>query len=221
MVIVERPPEPVGHDIGRHIPLILGLLIAGSTVVAFGFLTEPGPIRNQPMTSLDTPPGILETWVATYNSGEIESLLALYSENAVINGTLLSLDHDYIRAVHSLNASWSERVSLSSCVHIDVDVVRCDYQRSNDMLQRAGVIVSGLIEFGFDEFGSIRRSDLTLVNPELPAFEGAFSAWLESDHPEVASSTRFGQVLVEGEAEEILALVDEFVDQSEVYPLSR
>ncbi|MDP9494966.1 MAG: hypothetical protein M3P87_06970, partial [Actinomycetota bacterium] len=127
---------------------------------------------------------------------------------------------DYIRAVHSLNMSWDETLSLSDCREVVVGVLRCDYVRSNDMLQRAGVTGSGLIEFGFDITGSIRRSDLIVVNRELIEFEGALSAWIEAEHPEVELETRFGQVLLEADPGDILVLVDEFVEQSEVYPLS-
>lgn len=216
MVVIDGFPKTGPHDSDRRLPMILGLLVAVSTLVGIGILTEPEP-ADLPGNGL---PRILETWVETYNSEQIDNLLALYSDDAVINGTLLQLDQDYIRAVHSLNMSWDETLSLSDCREVDVGVIRCDYLRSNDMLQRAGVTGSGLIEFGFDISGSIRRSDIIVVNPELIEFEGALSAWIEAEHPEVDLATRFGQVLLDDDPGDILVLVDEFVEQSEVYPLS-
>lgn len=215
MVVIEGFQETGPHDSDRHFPVILGLLLAASTLVGIGILTEPEPADSSIGNRL---PRILETWVETYNSEKIDDLLALYSDDAVINGTLLQLDQDYIRAVHSLNMSWDETLSLSDCREV-VGVLRCDYVRSNDMLQRAGVTGSGLIEFGFDITGSIRRSDLIVVNRELIEFEGALSAWIEAEHPEVELATRFGQVRLEADPGDILVLVDEFVEQSEVYPL--
>jgi len=216
VVVIDGFPKTGPRDSDRRLPMILGLLVAVSTLVGIGILTEPEP-AGLPGDGL---PRILETWVETYNSEQIDNLLALYTDDAVINGTLLQLDHDYIRAVHSLNMSWDETLSLSDCREVDVGVIRCDYLRSNDMLQRAGVTGSGLIEFGFDISGSIRRSDLIVVNAELIEFEGALSAWIEAEHPEVDLATRFGQVLLDDDSGDILVLVDEFVEQSEVYPLS-
>jgi hypothetical protein len=133
---------------------------------------------------------------------------------------LLQLDEDYIRAVHALNMSWDESLTLSRCGEVDVGVIRCDYLRSNAMLARAGVTGSGLIEFGLDLSGSIRRSDLVAVNPELTEFEGALSAWVGMEHPEVEVASRFGEMLIIEAPTDILALVDEFIERSEIYPLS-
>jgi hypothetical protein len=119
-----------------------------------------------------------------------------------------------------MNISLNETLELSGCVAIDFDVFHCDYQRSSDLLVRAGITASGLIEFGFDESGSILRSDPTVVNPEITVFESALSNWIGAEHPEIDLATRFGQMLIGEASADLLAVVDEFVEQSDVYPLT-
>jgi hypothetical protein len=220
MVITESPPEAVASQSGRRLPLILGLLIAGSTFVGIGLLADPGPTQEQQMTRSSQTRHAISAWVETYNSGNVESWLALYADDAVVNGTLLKLDAGYIRGVQLMNIEWNERLNLSDCAPADLDMVRCNYRRSNDMLARAGITASGVIEFGFAESGSIRRSDLTVVNPEVTTFETALAAWIETAHPEIDLATRFGQILLVDAPADLIPLVDEFVDQSDVYPLA-
>ena len=220
MVITESPPETVPNRSGRRLPLILGLLIAGSTFVGIGLLADPGPTREQQMTRSSQSQQTISTWVETYNSGDIETWIALYADDAVVNGTLLKLDPGYIRGVQLMNIEWNERLDLSNCSPADLDVVRCNYRRSNDMLARARITASGVIEFGFEESGSIRRSDLTIVNPEVTAFERALATWIETEHPEIDLETRFGQMLLVDTPDGLIPLVDEFVEESDVYPLT-
>jgi hypothetical protein len=220
MVITESPRETDPSQSGRRLPLILGLLIAGSTFVGIGLLADPGPTREQQTTRSSQSQQTISTWVETYNSGDIEAWMALYADDAVVNGTLLKLDPGYIRGVQMMNIGWNERLSLSDCAPADLDMVRCNYRRSNNMLARAGITASGVIEFGFEESGSIRRSDLTTVNPEVTTFERALAGWIETEHPEVDLATRFGQMLIGGVSADLIPLVDEFVEQSDVYPLA-
>jgi hypothetical protein len=220
MVVTESPPETVPRHSGHRLPVVVGLFIAGSTFVGIGFLADPGPMPEQQMTGSSQPLQMISAWVESYNSGDIDTWLALYAEDAVVNGTLLKLDPEYIRGVQLMNISWNETLSLSSCIAVDLDVFHCDYQRTSDMLVRAGITASGLIEFGFDESGSILRSDPTVVNPEVTVFESALSNWIEAEHPEIDLATRFGQMLIEEASADLLAVVDEFVEQSDVYPLT-
>jgi hypothetical protein len=220
MVITESPPETVPTRSGRRLRLILGLLIAGSTFVGIGLLADPGPTREQQMTRSSQSQQTISAWVETYNSGDIESWLALYADDAVVNGTLLKLDPGYIRGVQLMNIEWNEKLSLWDCAPADLDVFRCRYRRSNDMLTRAGITASGVIEFGFEDSGSIRRSDLTAVNPEVTTFETALAAWIETEHPEFDLATRFGKMLLVDASADLMPLVDEFVGQSDVYPLA-
>jgi hypothetical protein len=220
MVVTETAPETVPRHSGHPLPVIVGLIIAGSTFVGIGFLADPGPMREQQMTGSSQPLQVISAWVESYNSGDVDAWLALYAEDAVVNGTLLKLDPEYIRGVQLMNISWHETLSLSECTAVDLDVFHCHYLRSNDMLARGGITASGLIEFGFDESGSMLRSDPTVINPEVTVFESALSSWIEAEHPEIALATRFGQMLIGDASADLLAVVEEFVEQSDVYPLT-
>ena len=216
MVVVENHQERTVSPPSREPRVRIAAVLAVGIFMVIGMLTDSSPDRNEPWES-DQGRRLIETWVDTYNAGHIDGLLALYTDHAVINGTLLSLDQDYIRDIHSMNMSWNERLSVNGCEEVDIAAFRCRYTRTNDMLARAGLSASGIIEFGMDPSGLIRRSDLTAVDPEATAFVGAFSNWVESTHPEVALTTRFGEVLIEDEPWQVLTLVDEFVEQ--VWPL--
>lgn len=219
MVLTESQLETALRRPGREPRIGIAVVLAVLIFVGIGFLTDPNAGEDEPLGSADGPLQVIERWVETYNSGQIDSLLALYTNDAVINGTLLSLDQDYIRGVHSLNMSWNEKLSLSDCAEVEIAAFRCSYERANEMLARAGVTASGLIEFGFGQSESIRRSDMTVVNPESTAFVDGFSTWVEDFHPEIEITTRFGELLIDEAPSQILALVDEFVEQSDVYPL--
>ena len=220
MVVTESATETATPQSGRRLPVLVGLLIAGSTYMGIGILAHPGPTAKPQATRSSQSLEVISAWVETYNSGDVDNWLALYADDAVVNGTLLKLDPEYIRGVQLMNIAWHEAFRLSDCTAADLDVFHCDYQRTNDMLARAGMSAEGIIEFGFDDSGSIRRSDLTVVNPEVTTFERALSTWIEAEHPEVDLATRFGQILLAEVSGDLLALVDEFVEQSDAYPLA-
>ena len=219
MVVTETTPETRTRQSGRRLGVFLGLLVAASTFVGIGALSEPGLTRQPHLGGTSRSLGMISDWVENHNSGQLDAWIGLYAEDAVVNGTLLKLDPGYIREVQMMNISLNEAMTVSGCAAVGLDVFRCDYRRTNDLLARAGLQATGLIEFGFEESGLMRRSDLTDVNPEVTAFERALSEWLEAEHPEIDLATRFGQISIADVSDHVLGLVEEFVDRSDMYPL--
>ena len=185
--------------------LVIGFLQGGSGPRVHTAGTIPGPQL-----------AVIEEWSRTYNQGDVERHLALFTEDAVIDSLLIRLDGEAFARGLEWESSWDPLISLSECTQPRVNVVGCTYSASTDFLAPVGLTLHGTLEFGLDpdEDYLIARASFRSDNPDLDRFWVEFEAWAEAAHPEVSLTGPNP----DREREVWIDLRDEFLAQSEEFP---
>lgn len=165
--------------------------------------------------------------VATRNSGDFDAWRAHFvADDPYIFGSVRSDDSDleFQRSFMAANEVWTID---GECSELSGDRMACPFTLLNEFHGPAGLWfeVPGLT-FDFADDGLISRmsADTWHIAGDMGDYNSSFDAWLAESHPEVHAS--FGP-RVEGEdglpsAEDMpvaLEYVEEFLAQSDVYPL--
>jgi hypothetical protein len=161
----------------------------------------------------------VEEWQSTYNNGDVDAHLSLFTEGAVVNGTLLRFSPEF-RDGLAWDFGWNPVIDLIDCQEIRPATVSCHYSETTDFWDPVGVEGSGSVEIGLDveddyriAWVDFREDPLSLT--ALQDFEDAFLAWAETRHPEVEltglSPSRDREVWI--------GLRDDFLVESPDYPL--
>jgi hypothetical protein len=160
------------------------------------------------------------------NAYDSDAVLALFADGGVWVGTTRGSPRWEERFAEM--EAWGHHGTLSDCVATD-GVLRClQTWESTNHSGKAGVVWLSEWEVHFDDQGLIRNVDFWYESgkDEQFAFGDALGAWMATAYPE-AYETFF---LYEGywnkenwsnRADELSPLIDEFIAQSDEYPLSR
>ena len=166
--------------------------------------------------SPSTPIEVVEEHVGLRLSGQTTAALATFSPEQAEN------ERDFYEALGAWNLRGTQ---VTPCEEVPPRGVRCVVTESNDFLAVAGLSPwTATLTFGVDEdlkITSLAPSVDTFA--DIAAFSAAFRAWMDTTHPE--ESARMEGNLPDGsidadDARIALQYVDEFVAQSERYPLS-
>ncbi len=222
----------------KALTLVVGVLLAactgsGDTADATTTSRQPtdAPTTTQPAeevtTTVTSAPATTTTeyagptnpfdtvvnWYAALNDEDVDALAQLWPSG---DRTLFSL----------LTAGLDVRVSVScfpgeqgeGSVRCQEDIAR------NAFYTPAGLAGSWTMLFTVEE-GTISAVELVDKDPSHRRYEEAFGEWLQEAHPDVYESSYSGEgwypFSTVDQASEVLALIDDFLAESDDYPLDR
>ena len=173
---------------------------------------------------------IIEAMVAVHNSGDFDAWRTYLSATPNLFGSKRVLDEDWAfqRSFLAANEVWT---ITGPCTQIGAQSVGCPTTLANDFMEPAGLTFTvPSLQFAFSGDGEI-----TLIGARAWEIAGvpetyfaAFDAWLMDTYPEVHSgfgprvgdtSDDWGELPDAADMKTALAYVDEFIAQSDVYPL--
>jgi hypothetical protein len=172
----------------------------------------------------------IEAMIDAYNSGDIESLVAYLSDNPIVLGSSAREDRDWdgLRSFMAANDTWE---ITGPCETRGRALVGCPVRMENDFMSPAGIRFDvPVLLIGFDADGAVRTIELNSFGAtgSPDDYIEAFDAWLEETNPEIHSSfgPRIGEISGDwgslpssADMPVALDLVDEFIADSDVYPL--
>ena len=149
-------------------------------------------------------------YYSAYNAGDVEAMAQAWPSG----------DKDFFDVVAD---GVYQRVSVSCGPNDEKTAVRCaEIVIRNDFNDPAGVDATMTIDYVV-EGGLVRSSEVVERSAGLIAYEEAFGAWLAEAYPEVyRSSYQYDGIFPFRTSEEavvVLAVVDEFLAESDDYPL--
>ncbi len=234
--------DDTGHRWGRWVAAAALVAAAGLTILLTGPNSEPSPVGAlaDPATGTTVPVTTtseaqfaervtsFESMVEVYNSGDFEAWRSLLVDNPSLFGARVESDEDWEaqRSWLAANEVWTITGECGPAGN--PQRILCPATLANDFMAPAGLrwtIPQLRILFSDDgQVVAIDANHWEIAGDPEDYFE-AFDSWLADAHPEVhaAFGPRVdGWGLLPGAQDMPTALeyVDEFLAQSDVYPLS-
>lgn len=195
-----------------------------------GPATTVAPAVTVAAAAADTAVAMVEACSEAWNTHDLEVVATCFAEGAVDTGLAVGSPEWEQRHALAEVQGWRQSIT-SDCEAID-GMVRCLATSEETHLGgKAGVAYTYELSYHFDDEGLITNVELECRGgcEDGQAFEVALGRWMAIAHPEsyetlfvAESETRNEEnwSTTEGMAE-LSPLIDEFVAQSDVYPLSK
>ena len=152
---------------------------------------------------------LVRGYYSAYNNGDVEAMAQAWPSG----------DEDFFEVVAD---GVYQRVSVSCGPNEENTAVRCaETVIRNDFYDPAGIEATLTIDYVV-EGGRVKKHEVVERSVELIAYEEAFGAWLADSYPDVYESSYQHDGIFPFEttddAAAVLAVVDEFIAQSDDYP---
>lgn len=188
--------------------------------------TAPPPTTASPELSseqeLATKTATVENMLAAWNDADLDLVQSLLTDAPTVFGSRMSTDADWdaTRAFMAADQRWE---LLGPCEDIVGPSIQCPILRTDEFTRPAGVSPEAMqATFRVTDDGLISFFEVS-GGDEISKFLQAFDAWLLDSYPEVHATFGERPFFRMPDAQDMptaLQYVEEFVAQSDVYPLS-
>lgn len=224
-----RPPSRQSRRLwpAWSVAIVAFVAVIGLGVAAVLLRRSPGPELAQD-SSLASRIAAVETMIEAHNSGDFAVWRAHFVANGpnILRGPVQDESElDWQRSLMAANEVWTLDGECRPDPTHD-EWITCPMTFTNDFWGPAGVILTGEVRFVVGRDGLLREMSMVTskATGEPLEFITMFDQWLAEAHPDVHAS--FGQG-VDGEGTmpnpddmpRALQYVDEFIAQSDVYPI--
>ena len=172
----------------------------------------------------DDPVSLAEAHIEALNRGDVEQFLAWFAEDTPVAELGTRGDPAVRSAVAFLAATFADTEGfVAECEPWGRHGAQCEGSVRDRLYAPAGLRTSVTVVYVFDEADAILRMGTQVVHElEDYRYEREFAAWIQENHPgQAAALTEYGLLRHSGDtAEELLALVEPFLAQSEHWPRS-
>lgn len=218
------------------------MMVAAASMVMISFLfwaiadseiyfDAAGSTPGSPEALFSERMATIESMVAARNAGDFEAYRSYFSEEPTLFHSLAGSDQEWDgeRSLMTAGEVWE---FTGSCEIRGRSVIGCPVLATNDFMAPAGIRIGmPALLIGFDDEGAIRSIGANAwdVAGSPQAYIAAFDAWLEQAHPDVHASfgprvgeveSSWGEMPNPADMPTALEYVDEFLEHSDVYPLS-
>lgn len=214
--------------------LVVAVIAAGVVITVAGGDDEPDVAGSSVLASAES----LHT---AFNQGDFEAYRSLFAPGGAVFGDMVwdfmeEIELDPAQAAQSVTvspASFGLQIE-AECTESSPTLVRCTWVQRGGMIERSGIEVTSEVEVFFNQDGEIFNlfapfDDQTQIRL-VEEFYAAFGAWLREAHPDLFEATYTtspdfprpspydARPTLESRAQ-WAAVLDEFLTQSDVYPL--
>ena len=225
----EEPDQKTKRGRG---PLVLALGAAAVALLVLGltlFESDTTDVADSGSSAVDT----AESLHTAFNQGDFAAYQAHFAPDATAPYTFgWTFVGQLIAGPTPTLAPDSFGLQLEAeCTEENPVRARCTWVQRGGVFERAGIDMTADTVLFFDEEGAIISQSMASVSSYFPLreFLPTFGSWLRDSHPDVFEAT-YDTVLpepVSGDANDTLesraqwaAVLDEFLEQSDTYPLN-
>ena len=174
--------------------------------------------------AVDQPVDLVEAEIAAANDGDVSAQLEFYAPDAIISRPTTA-DQTIEQFLEYQVAIGTQITIIDPCEEVSANTVVCTVRHENELFDAAGIAPEMSLTVRFDDDGLI-----TSYSPGISgaigylAFYDDFARWMREAHPAVYSQVwaeegLYSQRMTAETAPIFLQYVDEFVAESEKYPL--
>jgi hypothetical protein len=171
-----------------------------------------------------TPVELAEQHIGYFDDGDVDDLLGAFAHDTVIGDMGNKDDADTISAVaFMVGASADTEGYVAVCEPWGEDGAKCEGPLHDMLLEPGGLLQHKTMVYQFDKTGKIARLGSQLVHgyPDDFQHELDLVTWISENYPdEVPDLIEYGVLKLSGAdtVEELIPLVDEFIEQSTDWP---
>ena len=219
--------EPMRNRMAYGLTSLLVVVVAGLGIWWFGFRSVAGPVDS------------VEDSIAALNDADVSAALEAYASDVTpADLSLLTLPTQTVREFFEYSATTNERTTVvEACEEYVADVVQCTLRHEDDLMRAAGLAPVLTHTYRMNDEGLITQENVTGDGTwEYLDFYTAYARWLVDAHPDAYVEV-FGQgertadepgtqrvalapLLTAETAPILLEHIDEFVAESDLYPVS-
>lgn len=171
---------------------------------------DPASTEPRSPTAVPSATAQVVDFYNSLNSGDVDGMVAVWPTGD--RGYFVLLADDL-----------RERTAVACSPDEGSDWVVCEEFVRSDFFDPAGIRATFTVRYDVDD-GTIIASEVVEVGDETEAFVAEFGAWLEADDPDLYGSSYSAEsgrvpLTTTSDVDAILAKVEAFVAQSDVYPV--